>query len=318
MFIKALQDVLPFLTLSLAVQCISAHSKKGVLLLVDELLKSTALATRIQLKHVVSQIGDCLDNFAPSQFNTVVTTLNNIAFKGETDSGRIILWIKLSPATLAESIWVFLNRHARAKVINDLPPPMRLLDLHLVLAAIGVRLLEALGNPILAQCISDCNGHFRNLESLKMLWDKPGSQRLSYLLLIRDLGQSIDHKYRNLDLPLLKAALRGVPVKPADIVPGTTTTYGEFIQHGYLLNTPGDPTSNPGASQAAQSDSTDTTISFVPRVSPLQLLLFANVNSKHKDQEVCHPCLFCFILTVSSGISICTSDIVHVKPRAEF
>ncbi len=74
-FIEVLVDVFPSLTLERAIQCISAHSKKGVLLLVDELLKSTALAERIKLRHVVSQLGNCLDNFTPSEFNVVVTTL---------------------------------------------------------------------------------------------------------------------------------------------------------------------------------------------------------------------------------------------------
>jgi hypothetical protein len=111
-FWQALQPVFPSLTLQLAIQCITAHSNKGVLLLVDEIMKCSTRAKRISIHDIVSQIGDCLDNTTSSQFNTVVTTLNAIAFKGETAYGRKILFFKLSPATLAESMVLFLNDRA--------------------------------------------------------------------------------------------------------------------------------------------------------------------------------------------------------------
>jgi hypothetical protein len=288
-FIQALKDVLPVLTLERAVQCISAHSKKGVLLLVDELMKSAALAERIKLRHVVSRLGDCLDNFSPSGFNIVVTTLNSVAFKNETESGRRIIWIRLRPATFKEGIFLFLDDHAKTSL--GIHPEMRPAEVFQRLAELDVdSLLQVLNNPVLAQCIADCIGHFRIMEDLKMLWKKPESKRDSYATLTSNLGRAIDPKYRSLTLPLLKAALLGAPVAPTEIVPGETATFGAFIQDGTLLNTPGNST-NSGYLDASKSkpetDSIlyDTPEKFVPRVSPLQLLLFAHANITHKFRE---------------------------------
>eukprot|EP00026_Physarum_polycephalum_P000476 Phypoly_transcript_00477.p1 GENE.Phypoly_transcript_00477~~Phypoly_transcript_00477.p1 ORF type:complete len:481 (+),score=53.06 Phypoly_transcript_00477:1147-2589(+) len=302
-FIEALKDTLPTLTLERAVQCISAHSKKGVLLLVDELMKSTALAEWIELRHLVSQIGDCLDNFTPSEFNSVVTTLNNIAFKSETESGRRIIWIMLAPASFKEATFLFLNDQAKATL--GIHPGMKPAEVFLRLADLDVeRLLQALNNPVLAQCIADCIGHFRIMEDLKMLWEKPKSKCDSYATLTSNLGCAIDPKYKSLTLPLLKAALRGIPVAPTEIVPGETATFGAFVQDGTLLNTPGNPTKSGDLDAKSEVKATttksttanikpeaggdsapDTPEMFVPRVSPLQLLLFARANITHEYRE---------------------------------
>jgi hypothetical protein len=65
-------------------------------------------------------------------------------------------------------------------------------------------------------------------------------------MLIHELGRTIDRKYSNLTLPLIKAALQGIPVDPTARVPGTTTPYSEYLEQGFFLNTPSDPTANPG------------------------------------------------------------------------
>ena len=222
-----------------------------------------------------------------------------------------------------------------------IPPSIKPEDLARMLVALGVTaLLQALDSLILAQTIADCNGHFRLLEALSVKWNEPGSRQLSYPFLIHNFGVSLEAKYRNLDLPLLILALRGIAVKPADIVPGTTQTFGKFLQEGYFLNTPGDLTANKGdldtsldATQSATDQiatnpaSHDTTTEFVPRVSPLQLLLFAKAraNSEDKSQPVRNPFTFyiiiivcCYILTVSSGIPIFMLYKGHVRTSAEF
>jgi hypothetical protein len=88
-FVAALQECLgpffPQLTLKMAVACIATHSGKGMLLLVDELMKCTRAT--IPVDDIVGVIGSCLDQFNSSQFNVVVTTLNGIAFVNETRSG---------------------------------------------------------------------------------------------------------------------------------------------------------------------------------------------------------------------------------------
>jgi hypothetical protein len=207
-------------------------------------------------------------------------------------------------------------------------------------------------NNALAQCIADCNGHFRSLENLMVLWARVQHQSLSYSQLIRQLGHQVEDKYSNLKLPHIKAALRGVPVESDAIVPGTTETYGQCLAMGTFLNTPGqvDPTTSspatnspatnspatnspatnspatnspatnsPATSSPATSPHTtsprttnsgtnqpcgahvDTPAWFIPRVSPLQLLLFANkhVINPHSEVDLLPDHFILFILIFS-------------------
>ncbi len=101
-------------------------------------------------------------------------------------------------------------------------------------------LLQVLNNPVIAQCIADCIGHFRILEYLKILWEKAGSKYDRY-------------------------AKAKVATKAAK------TTKSE-------------------AEAEAEADSLhpipDSPEKFVPRVSPLQLLLFACANCDNQYHEV--------------------------------
>lgn len=252
-FIAVLQESLgplfPHLTLDMAVECIAAHSGKGVLLLVDELMKC-ARATENSIDNVVSAIGSCLDSFSSSQFNVIVTTLNSIAFINETRSVRDIIWILLPPASSSDANSLFPDaKHSF---------PLRL-------------------------CIADCGGHYRSLDALALLWLEISSYDppLSYAQLSSRLGAAINRKY-SIGLPLVKAALIGLPVESTDQCPGTNHSYGDYLAMGYFLNT---PAGIPPAT-ADLGIVTDTPDRFVPRVSPVQLRTFAEAFKTSKGTKV--------------------------------
>ena len=76
-FVDALDPVLGQLKLQCAIECVMTHSGKGVLLLVDEIMKHK------KADKIVSAIGACLDTLS-TQFNAIITTLNSVAFTTET------------------------------------------------------------------------------------------------------------------------------------------------------------------------------------------------------------------------------------------
>jgi hypothetical protein len=212
------------LDLEMAIRCIMEHSNKGVLLLVDEIMKSGGdMDDNNLIKGKVTEIGKCLDTLT-TRFNVVLTTLNTLATKKETSSGRFIDWITLAPPTLPEAVSLFGE--------------------------------DAVQSPVLRQCIADCNGHHRSLETLKVVWDEYKEKQYSYPMLIQELGRRMDSKYRQLSIPLIRAALRGYKVGLGDS-PDGQQTYAKYLEQGFYLNT------------------LDESSRFVPRVSPLQLLLFA-------------------------------------------
>jgi hypothetical protein len=221
-FVDILSHLIPKIHLATAIECIMVHSNKGVLLLVDEVMKSGAAGK------VVSIIGGCLDELT-TKFNAVMTTLDTLAFqKEETDSGRKIKWVKLKPAKLSSAMSLFE---------------------------------DSAKSPILAQCIADCNGHFRSLETLYLLWIEVKAQPLTYPALIKRLRESMERKYGDiLTIDLIKPALRGKEVSPSSM-PDGLKTYQEYLSSGIYLN------SVEGGSK------------FVPRLSPLLLMIFAERNT---------------------------------------
>jgi len=245
-FCTWMAPVFPFLHLTVAVKCVMLHSQKeGVLLLVDEVMKFEGKEVTVQ--KVVRRIGACLD-LLPT-FNTVVTTLHKVAFIGEIQkTGRLIKWITLPPAKLMESKSLF----GRA----------------------------AIDNCGLAQCISDCNGHFRSLETLKVVWDKEGCPGISYSSLINKLADEMDRKYGGLSLNLIRAALSRAHVRyDAQVHRSSLPTYGDCVAMGLLLNTPGDDLqADKKYDDKPYVKATDTVRYFIPRISPLQLFMFARVN----------------------------------------
>lgn len=253
------------LTLKRAINCIAEHSGKGVLLLADELMKAEPTVLES-----AKEIGACLDELPPSLFNAVITTLNIKVAVGEMLSGRYFLWIPLLPATYSEALQLFQHVIDEEKR-KPLDPKAR--------ASLAA----------LEQCIADCNGHFRSLETLWGLWNWIKSQNPSYSQLIRQLGNEMEDKYSALELPHVCAALRGVPVQYSAKVPGLPLTYGEYLAMGYFLNTISptntETTSNASVDQPGSAKS-ETMRKFVPRVSPLQLLLFAINYIDDREQDV--------------------------------
>jgi hypothetical protein len=232
---------------------------------VDELMKSGPT-----VHEVVREIGVCLDQLTPSQFNTIITTLNLVATKNETKSGRRIIWIPLLPAKYSDAMKLF-----RHNIDQEKQKPLSPKALHSLAA--------------LEQCIADCNGHFRSLETLSRLWTWIRAHDPSYATLIRQLGYEMESKYGALELPYIRAALRGIPVQYNAMVPGLPHmlphTYGECLEMGIFLNTIGANTS--------AANTVETVHEFVPRVSPLQLLLFATRYIKDPETNVCHSLILC-------------------------
>ncbi len=224
-FVAQMHALANRLSLAIAIECVMEHSGKGVLLLTDELMKSGGdLKNTALIKGKVSQIGKCLDTLTTC-FNAVVTTLNMVATDDETDSGRKTPLIHLSPPTLEEALSMFGE--------------------------------DAGKSPILRQCISDCNGHHRSLETLKLVWDECKEKGYSYTMLIQELGKQMHPKYSELSIALIRAALQGYPVFKGDS-PDGKRSYADYLASGFYLNTPDQPSY------------------FVPRISPLQLLLYAH------------------------------------------
>ena len=164
----------------------------------------------------------------------------------------------------------------------------------------------------LEQCIADCNGHFRSLETLWKLWAWIKSEEPSYPVLIRQLGHEMEDKYGALELPHVCAALCGAPVQYGAKVPGLPLTYGDYLEMGIFLNTLSATdfkiTTNTSVAKS------DTIRKFVPQVSPLQLLLFA-INFIDNPNLDVYPTPISFHTYI---FSICQSDIIFARSRAKF
>jgi hypothetical protein len=185
------------LNLSVAITCIMKHSNKGVLLLVDEIMKPGGEKEDFDMINGrVSEIGKCLDTLI-TQFNVILTTLNMLATEKETKSGQLIRWITLTPPKLDDAISLFGD--------------------------------DAIYSPILRQCIADCNGHHRSLETLKGVWDEYKEKRYTYPMLIQQLGQRMDCKYSQLSISLIREALRGYTVS-LEGSPDGKQTYAQYLE----------------------------------------------------------------------------------------
>ncbi len=250
-FIAQLEPLHEKLSLRLAIECVMTHSNKGVLLLVDEIMKFGGVDEDTKLiNQRISDIGGCLDTLT-TRFNTVLTTLNIIVTTNATKpSGRPIHWIHLPPATWLEAISLFGE--------------------------------DIYKYPILRMCIADCNGHYRSLEALKLVWCDNILRPYTYPMLIKEVGKRMDIKYRQLTLELIKPALCGEKV---DLLatPDGNFTYAEYLARGYYLNTPD------------QSESSY----FVPRISPLQLLLFAQDYTKDSKSTSTLVCIHFLLMLIS-------------------
>jgi len=146
-FSKSAKDIAKSLTLEKALNCITYASMQslGVFLLIDELIKCNESNEKnssglTNVDKVLSEIGACLNLFPSERFNCIVSTLDTRPIKRtQSASGRPIHWILLEPLSIVEARELFEKyKH----------------------------LLQ------LGQCISDCNGHPRSLETLKIVCEK--------------------------------------------------------------------------------------------------------------------------------------------------
>ena len=230
-FVDQMRPLPNGLDLTVAIQCIMEHSDKGVLLLVDEIMKSGGVVEDILLIHEkVSQIGNCL-NILATKFNVVLTTLNMQAMRIE--GSRKIGWIKLAPPTLEEATSLFGS--------------------------------DAAHSSILRRCIVDCNGHYHSLETLKVVWDEHPEMRCSYTTMIQKLGEAMEKKFSQLRITLIRAALGGRLNDSPD---------APYLQQGIYLNTP------------------HSWGPIVPRISPLQMLLYAREHFNKSASSVVYTILF--------------------------
>ena len=189
-----------------AIKCIRLATKSPVLLGVDELIKVAGAHYQYpeNISEVLTAIGYCLNVFGSDEFNAIVTTLNQQpVLSMSTKTGRVITWVSLPPATFDE-----------AKNLFECP------------------------TSALLQCISDCNGHFRLLENLKIVWNQHINSNLTYSTLlsffIHQLNSSIVN-FHKLNVKMIKAALCGRQVYITDS-PDNLNTYGDYIAEGSYLN----------------------------------------------------------------------------------
>jgi hypothetical protein len=183
---------------------------------------------------VLTEIGKCLDGFTSLQFNAVITTLDTTPLsKMKTESGRPIAWNFLTPLSIAEAYQLFPKANSV---------------------------------PQLRQCISDCNGHPRSLETLKLVCEELNWQFPSYSTLLTKLLAGLEN--RGVPIPTLeivKIALRGkwmnLDKHLDDYLYNEKVTLRDCIRMGHLLN-------------SYQGDQT----MVVPKLSPLLLMSFASRN----------------------------------------
>lgn len=138
---------------------------------------------------------------------------------------------------------------------------------------------DAIKFPILRLCISDCSGHLRSLETLKEVWDECKEENYSYTNLIQEIGKRMESKYSELSIDLIREALRGYPVDSSHS-PDGKHSYAEYLAKGFYLNAPDQPSE------------------FIPRISPLQLLLYAHKKIHWAPNSVVCTLLFVYFLFV--------------------
>lgn len=156
-------------------------------------------------------------------------------------SGRTIQWVPLKPLSWEDALSLFPNSQKY---------------------------------PQLQRCISDCNGHPRSLEALKILCDKKGWQLPEYLPLVQEFIYKLESSAIPIPEPShIIAALRGQSVHLEDspdlpVVGKKSTTYREYVAQGHFLNT-----------------LEDGEAKIIPQLSPILLMLFATNHAHYADGD---------------------------------
>jgi hypothetical protein len=173
----------------------------GIFLGVDELIKAggTGTAKDTRVADVLSSIGNALNVLR--DFNALVTTLDQgPVLQEKAKSGRPILWIRL-------------RRPSLSKVLTLFPEEFKT-------------------TYELRRCVSDCNSHFRSLETLYLVWLE--DNRLGIADLMRRVAEGFNYPNTNLWPELVYAALEGVLVNLNAMI--GSKTFREHIVDGVFLN----------------------------------------------------------------------------------
>lgn len=220
---------------------------RGVLLLVDELVKLLHAKPDAQLLAI---LGSLLDTFSSSQLNLVCTTLDAVMLKAKVAStGRSIIWAPLPAIRQADAEVLILSALKAAEPgLQSLPTAVRI-------------------------TISDAAGHPRSLQFvLESLLQLDKSERED-LLVLRD---AVLTRVNTSAVPVpaldaVEAALRGVPLPLRSLpIKDDTRDLRTLITDGVFINT---------------DVPADLEAKVVPKLSMLRLLLYARTYD-HASSDV--------------------------------
>ncbi|RIB18707.1 hypothetical protein C2G38_2245604, partial [Gigaspora rosea] len=235
-FCKKFRNHFDSLDTSTAVQSIIHHSKKSVLLCVDDtrIVYNTNLESiKILLYELYKPYHDL--SASESKFHFVVSTHDAINM-WKTDSRRPINWIPLRRLALSESVELF---HEITKSLSD----RRLF--------------------IIKKCIADCNGHPRTLEKFYQLLrdDDIALNTDVYSSLIERLAKNLNPLFGIISFSIVKMALLGKITSLMYEIETTlgTSTLRDLISSGIYINSLTDNSEN---------------LKVIPTLSPVSLQYF--------------------------------------------
>ncbi|RIB18704.1 hypothetical protein C2G38_2036671 [Gigaspora rosea] len=250
-FCKKFRNHFDSLDTSTAVQSIIHHSRKSVLLCVDETMRvlSGNNTNRESIKILLHELYEPYHALSASEskFHFVVSTLDAInMWQTQTKSDRPINWIPLRRLALSESVELF---HEVTKSLSD----RRLF--------------------IIKKCIADCNGHPRTLEKFyQLLHDDIALNTDVYSSLIERLATNLVSLFCKISFSIVKMALLGQITSLMDEIETTlgTSTLRDLISSGIYIN--------------SLTDNSEI-LYVTPTLSPVSLQYFC-MFSKNKVNDV--------------------------------
>ena len=211
-----------------------APDRHGIVLLVDESAKLAHALDSDGAMRMLTALGSLLDSTAASELNVVCSTLDAMLLNTiQTSSGRRIAYVPLPELSQAAAEALFSRALATSLPTGQaLPPAIRI-------------------------AISDCAGHLRTLECLRIV-----AQASSPVATLDSLRAQTVERFIGDATPVwaVRAALRGDELALIDVVPGSSCVpFCDAITSGTFINT-----SAVGSS------------SVVPKLSMMLLLRFAH------------------------------------------
>ncbi|CAJ0845300.1 8105_t:CDS:2 [Entrophospora sp. SA101] len=262
------------LNIRTVVQSILYHSKKRVLLCIDEIMKILSGTDTNQKQAKVNKFLNHLYNpyqeFAKDKeelikFNFILTTLDAVYVQSNmTDSGRQIEWIPLRRLEISES----------AELFNEVIRSLNLEENRLF---------------VIKKCISDCNGHPRTLEKFYQVFNSNKEAQIihNYSSLIAILTNHIRDWYKNISFPVVKMALLGESVRLSHVI----NTNGEQLSISALVSS-GDYINSLTEKSEAQF--------VIPTLSPVSLQYFCLNNEDDGDAKIATKIIQRLLTTESS------------------